>query len=91
VFGLIGTLNALSGVITDVSFFALRKREPALPRPFRAMLSPWLPALVVAIDGSLFVLFAASDLKGAIVAAILCALCVPFALVAHRARVRAPA
>ena len=91
VFGLIGTLNALSGVITDVSFFALRKREPALPRPFRAMFSPWLPALVVAIDGSLFVLFAASDLKGAIVAAILCALCVPFALVAHRARVRAPA
>jgi APA family basic amino acid/polyamine antiporter len=89
VFGLIGTLNALSGVITDVSFFALRKREPALPRPFRALLSPWLPALLVAMDGSLFVLFAASDLKGAIVAAALCALCVPFALVAHRTRVRA--
>src|SRR5205814_8047593 len=62
VFGLIGTLNALSGVITDVSYFALRRREPALPRPFRALLSPWLPALVVMIDGALFILFAASDL-----------------------------
>ncbi|HEX9158731.1 MAG TPA: APC family permease [Rhizomicrobium sp.] len=91
VFGLIGTLNALSGVVTDVSFFALRTREPELPRPFRALLSPWLPALLVVIDGSLCVLFAASDLKGAAVAAILCAVCVPFALVAHHARVRAPA
>jgi APA family basic amino acid/polyamine antiporter len=89
VFGLIGTLNALSGVITNVSFFALRLREPALPRPFRAILSPWLPALLVLIDGGLFVLFAASDLQGAIVAAALCAVCVPFALVAHRTRARA--
>jgi APA family basic amino acid/polyamine antiporter len=91
VFGLIGTLNALSGVITDVSFFALRRREPDLPRPFRAILSPWLPALLVAVDGSLFVLFAASDAKGAIVAAALCAICIPFALIAHRSRMRAPA
>jgi len=91
VFGLVGTLNALSGVITDLSFFSLRKREPALPRPFRALLAPWLPALLVVIDGGLFVLFAVSDLKGAIVAAIMCALCVPLALVAHRARVRVPA
>jgi APA family basic amino acid/polyamine antiporter len=91
VFGLIGTLNALSGVITDVSFFALRRRDPNLPRPFRALLFPWLPALLVLIDGSLCVLFAAFDLKGAIVAAGLCVLCVPFALVAHRARVRATA
>jgi len=88
VFGLIGTLNALSGVITDVSFFALRRREPNLPRPFRALLSPWLPALLVAIDGSLLVLFAAFDLKGAIVAAVLCLVCVPLVLIAQRARVR---
>ena len=91
VFGLIGTLNALSGVITDVSFFALRRREPALPRPFRALLSPWLPGLLVFVDGALFVLFTASDLKGAIVAVALCAVCVPFALLAHRTRLRAPA
>ncbi|HEY3779130.1 MAG TPA: APC family permease [Rhizomicrobium sp.] len=88
VFGLIGTLSEASAVITDLSFFALRKREPNLPRPFRALFSPWLPALVVLIDGALLVLFAASDRNGAIVAAALCLICVPLALVARRARLR---
>ncbi|HLY04969.1 MAG TPA: APC family permease [Rhizomicrobium sp.] len=91
VFGLIGTLNSLSGVVTDVAFFALRRREPDLARPFRALLSPWLPGLLVVTDGTLLVLFAASDLRGAIVAAALCVICVPLALLAHRARIGAPA
>jgi APA family basic amino acid/polyamine antiporter len=89
VFGLIGTLNSGSGLITDLAWFALRKREPDLSRPFRAILSPWLPALLVLIDGSLLVLFAATDRTGAIVAAALCLLCVPLALVARHARLRA--
>ncbi|MGH6889749.1 MAG: APC family permease [Rhizomicrobium sp.] len=88
VFGLIGTLSEASAVITDLSFFALRRREPDLRRPFRALLSPWLPALAVIIDGALLVLFAASDLNGAIVAAALCLVCVPLALFARRARLR---
>jgi APA family basic amino acid/polyamine antiporter len=89
VFGLIGTLNAGAGVITDLTWFVLRKREPHLPRPFRAILAPWLPALLVLIDGSLLVLFAATDRLGGIVAALLCLLCVPLALIARRARHRA--
>jgi APA family basic amino acid/polyamine antiporter len=88
-FGLIGTLNAGSGVITDIAWFVLRKREPDLPRPFRAILSPWLPALLVLIDGTLLVLFTATDRLGGIVAAMLCLLCVPLALIARRARLRA--
>lgn len=90
VFGLIGTLNEASAVITDLSFFALRKREPHLPRPFRALLSPWLPALLVLIDGALLVLFAASDRNGTIVAVALSTLCVPLALVARRGRTTLP-
>lgn len=86
VFGLIGTLNQLSGLITDVAFFALRYRAPNLPRPFRAFLSPWLPVLLVVLDAVLLVLFAASDRKGAMVAASLCLLCVPLGLVARRPR-----
>ncbi|HEX4081111.1 MAG TPA: APC family permease [Rhizomicrobium sp.] len=89
VFGLIGTLNSGSGLITDLAWFALRKREPDLSRPFRAILAPWLPALLVLVDGSLLVLFAATDRLGAIVAAALCLLCVPLALVARHARLRA--
>lgn len=86
VFGLIGTLNSGSGLITDLSWFALRKREPDLPRPFRARLAPWLPALLVLIDGTLLALFAATDRRGAVVAAALCLLCIPFSLIARRAR-----
>lgn len=86
VFGLIGTLSEASAVITDVSFFALRRREPGLRRPFLAFFSPWLPALLVLIDGTLLVLFAAADVRGAIVAVALCVICVPLALVARHAR-----
>lgn len=89
VFGLIGTLNSGSGLITDLTWFVLRKREPDLPRPFRAILSPWLPALLVLVDGTLLVLFTATDRPGAIVAVVLCLLCVPLALIARRARLRA--
>ena len=89
VFGLVGTLNAGSGVITDLAWFVLRRREPDLPRPFRAVLSPWLPALLVLIDGTLLVLFTATDRLGGIVAAALCLICVPLALIARRARPRA--
>lgn len=89
VFGLIGTLNSASGLITDLAWFVLRKREPDLPRPFRAILAPWLPGLLVLIDGTLLVLFAATDRKGAIVAAALSILCIPFALIARRTRERA--
>jgi basic amino acid/polyamine antiporter, APA family len=89
VFGLIGTLNAGAGLITDLAWFALRKREPDLPRPFRAILSPWLPGLLVLVDGTLLVLFAFTDRLGGTVAVLLCLLCVPLALIARRARLRA--
>ena len=89
VFGLIGTLNAGAGLITDLAWFLLRKREPDLPRPFRAILSPWLPGLLALIDGALLVLFTATDRLGGIVAVSLCLLCVPLALIARRARLRA--
>ncbi len=91
VFGLIGILTSLSGLLVDISFFVLRRREPDLPRPFRAVLSPWLPALLAVIDGVLLVLFAATDRQGAAFAAALCLLCVPLGLIAQRARRRASA
>jgi APA family basic amino acid/polyamine antiporter len=86
VFGLIGTLNSLSGMLVGIGFFVLRVREPDLQRPFRAVLYPVLPALCIAIDAVLFVLFLGADVKGAYFAAGLSALCVPFALIARRAR-----
>lgn len=84
VFGLIGTLNSLAGMLVGIGFFVLRFREPDLKRPFRAWFYPVLPALAVAIDAVLLVLFLGVDVKGAYFAIGLSALCVPFALIARR-------
>jgi APA family basic amino acid/polyamine antiporter len=89
VFGLIATLSTMAGVIVEISYFVVRRREPELARPYRAILHPWLPALALAIDIVLLVLFAAHDHKGALVAAGMCALCIPLAFLARRARAAA--
>jgi APA family basic amino acid/polyamine antiporter len=86
VFGLIGVLQTLISLILDGAFFSLRMREPALKRPFRARLFPYLPALVLTIDATLLVLFARSDRTGVMFAFGLAAACIPFAWIARRAR-----
>jgi APA family basic amino acid/polyamine antiporter len=85
VFGLIGTLDSLSGTLVDIAFFALRRREPDLPRPFRAIGYPVLPALVLLSDVALLILFASADYVGGLVALGLCLACIPLALIARRA------
>ena len=84
VFGLIGTLNTVAALLSVVAFFALRRREPALPRPFRAFGYPVLPALAFAIEATLLVLFNAADRDGFLAAVALSAACVPFAWIARR-------
>lgn len=83
-FGLIGTLNAAFIMITMVAYFVLRRREAALHRPFRAIAHPWLPAVALVSCLVLFVLFLNANWMGGLYAAIMWALCVPFALVARR-------
>jgi len=85
-FGLIATLQSAAFILVILSLFVLRKREPEMTRPFRAKGYPWLPAIVLAIDGALFVLFLTADWTGGIVAAVLWLLCIPFAVIARRAR-----
>jgi len=89
VFGLIATLSTMAGVIVEISYFVVRWREPDLVRPYRAILYPWLPALALLIDVVLLVLFAANDHRGALFAAGMCALCIPLAFLARRARAAA--
>jgi APA family basic amino acid/polyamine antiporter len=84
VFGMIGTLVTLASLTTEIAFFVLRAREPSLARPWRALLHPWLPAFVIAIDAALLVLFALADTKAALVAALLCGLSVPIAIFTRR-------
>jgi amino acid transporter len=85
IFGLIGTLDSLAGFLVDVSYFVLRQRAADLPRPFRAMGHPVLPALVLASDAMLLILFASADYVGGAVALAMVLLCIPLAIVARRA------
>jgi amino acid transporter len=85
-FGLIATLQSASFILVILSLFVLRKREPGLARPFRAIGYPWLPALVLAVDVALFALFLNANWTGGLYAAVLWLLCIPFAFVARRAR-----
>jgi APA family basic amino acid/polyamine antiporter len=86
VFGLIATLNAASGFLVDIAYWVLRMKEPQLPRPFRAIGYPVLPLIPVLVDGGLVVLFTTADYTGGLVALGLGLVCIPFAIIAHRAR-----
>ncbi len=65
VFALIGALSILSQALTAGAYFVLRRREPQLRRPFHALGHPWLPALLLAINVALVLLFAWGDHKSA--------------------------
>ena len=60
-------MTAFLGVAVNASvyiaFFALRRREPDLPRPHRAFGYPWLPALVTIISLILLVGFVIANPK----------------------------
>jgi APA family basic amino acid/polyamine antiporter len=88
VFGLIGTMNALGGIIIIVGLFVLRRREPDLPRPYRAFLYPALPVVALVLEATTLALYSAADTTGILFAIGLCLACVPFALVARRGRIR---
>ena len=85
-FGLIATLQSAAFILVILALFVLRRREPGLARPFRAVGYPWLPALVLVIDLALLALFLNANWTGGIYAAVLWLLCIPFAMIARRAR-----
>lgn len=86
VFGLIGTLDTVAGLLVIIAFFALRRSAPDLVRPFRALGYPTLPLIALAIEVFLLVIFNAADRDGFIAALVLSAACVPFAWIARRGR-----
>jgi len=85
-FGLIATLQSASFVLVISSLFVLRRREPELSRPFRAMAYPWAPLFVLAIDLVLLGLFLNANRLGGFYAVLFWLLAVPFAILARRAR-----
>ena len=88
VFDLIGTLNGFAGIGLAAALFVLRWREPDLPRPFRAIGYPVLPALWLVMQLVMLVLFSFSQWIGVVFALALSLACIPFALIARRGRIR---
>lgn len=86
VFGLVATLNIANAVLIELGFFILRRREPQLARPYRALGYPWLPALALAVDAGILCFIASADHEGILVAFGLTLLCIPFAMVARARR-----
>lgn len=76
-FLLMGALAIFMFVAYDASLFALRIRQPDLPRPFRAIGYPWLPGLVLVLDASLLIAFLAADPVSGLYMLGLIALCIP--------------
>jgi APA family basic amino acid/polyamine antiporter len=85
-FGLIATLQSAGLVLTLASIFVLRRRNPDMPRPYRAIGYPLLPALALAIDIVLTVVFLSLNWVGGLYAAIMWLACIPFAMIARRTR-----
>ena len=84
VFLVMGALGLSILGIIDVAFFKLRMSEPELPRPYRAIGYPWLPAIALILDTGLVIAFLAADIRSALfmVAAVL--VCVPLTILAKR-------
>ncbi|MEH6789829.1 APC family permease [Parasphingorhabdus sp.] len=87
VFKLTGALSIFASCLYLAAFFALRRNQPDLTRPFRAIGYPLLPALALAISVLLLIAFIAADPISGVYMAALIAICIPVGFVVHRRRI----
>jgi amino acid transporter len=85
-FKLTAALAIFAFFLYELSLFALRRQHPDLPRPFRVIGYPVLPAFVCALDFGLLVAFVAADPMSGVYMAGLIAVCIPVGIVLHRRR-----
>ena len=83
VFLLMGAMTLFTFVVTDIAYFVLRYREPDLARPFRARGHPYLPILLLAIDGTLFAAYLWSDPVGGMAMLAMIAIAIPISVLIH--------
>ncbi len=85
-FKLTAALAIFGFFLYEISLFALRRQQPDLPRPFRAIGYPYLPVLVCLLDLGLLIAFIAADPISGVYMAGLIAVCIPVGIVLHRRR-----
>ncbi|HTV94807.1 MAG TPA: APC family permease [Steroidobacteraceae bacterium] len=91
IIALAAVLFLINYISAYMALFVLRRREPALPRPYRAWGYPFTTGIVCI--GCVLALAAAvaQDLRSGVAAALLLAACVPvYAWIARRRRLRGP-
>ena len=86
VFLMMGALVVFTMIISEASLFALRVREPDLPRPYKAKGYPYLPALLLLIDASLLGAVIWADPGSGAYMFLLVGICVPIHLWLRRRR-----
>lgn len=86
VFLIMGALGMFVFALLDTAFFKLRLTQPELPRPFRAIGYPWLPAVVLALDLALLLAFLAADMASAAFMIAGVAICIPISAMARHRR-----
>jgi len=86
IFLITAALAVFVNALIDAALFKLRWSEPDLPRPYRCIGYPWLPALALILDLALLVAFLSADVRSAIYMVAAVALCVPITLIANKRR-----
>jgi amino acid transporter len=86
VFKLMGALSIFVTVLYGAAFFALRRSQPGLPRPFRAIGYPLLPAIALLVSIALLGSFIFADPVSGLYMLGLIAICIPVGIVLHRRR-----
>ncbi|MGB3470456.1 MAG: amino acid permease [Erythrobacter sp.] len=80
VFRLVGSMVLFGSCLYVLSYFALRKQQPDLARPYRAKGHPVLPALALTINLALLISFViAEPISGALMAGMI-AICIPVSI-----------
>lgn len=80
VFLIMAALSLVPFVVADLALFKLRRDAPELPRPYRAKLYPWLPALALLLDVGMLIAFLASNWTSGLFIVAAIAVCVPIGL-----------
>ena len=85
-FKLTAALAIFAFFLFEASLFALRRQQPDLHRPFRAIGYPLLPAFVCLLDLALLIAFIVADPMSGVYMLGLISVCLPVGIVLHRRR-----
>jgi len=86
VFLIMAALAMVPQILGQAALFQLRRTHPELPRPWRARLYPWLPALALLVDLALLGAFIAADWKSGLYMALAVLLVIPAGMAMRRRR-----